>query len=95
MNGLTALQMRHAPRESLYVWVRSSSIRYAQDIARAVGRSDLTIMAAESLDYRLRGRVFGGLVIDHALAGRLTKTQREMLDQLRAYIRPKEVASAT
>lgn len=88
--GLTAMQMRHAPRDALYVWGKTSPTRYAQDLARAVGRPDLIIIAADKLDYRLRGRVFGGLVIDHDLAGRLNANQREMLDQLRAYIRPKQ-----
>jgi hypothetical protein len=97
MSGLSAMQMRHAPYRSLYVWVSHNSLRYAKELARHLGRSDLHILAASQLDYRIYGLTFGGLVIDHALAGKLNANQREVLDRLRAYIRPTtmEVASAT
>ena len=89
------MQMRHAAQKALYVWCSDASVRYAQELARRIGRNDLIIIGPSGLDYRLYGRTFGGLVIDHALVGRLNQHQREMLDTVRAFIRPKEVVNAT
>lgn len=94
--GLTALQMRHAPIGALYIFGKEvTGTRYAKDLARAISRNDLHIISASELDYRLRGRVFGGLVIDHDLVGRLTANQREMIEYIRSHIRPMEVRNAS
>jgi hypothetical protein len=90
--GLTTLQLKHAAQRALYV---ARNARFVKDLAISLGRYDLTVINPEQLDYRLRGRIFGGLVIDHDVVGKLNAHQRETLDHLRAYIRPTETANAT
>lgn len=67
--GETTRQMKAAPNGAIYVWPVSSSLSYAKDLARHLGREDLEIVGPSVfLDggVRLRGRRLSGLVLDHA-----------------------------
>lgn len=57
--------MRAAPDGAVFLWV-SDDKRYARDLARGLGRSDLVIMGPADLRDRMRG-LRRPVVLDHAL----------------------------
>jgi hypothetical protein len=68
-SGITTAQLKAAPPNAYYVWPVEKSKDYAEALAQALGRSDLTIISAHrfmsSQDiYGHKDRVF---VIDHAV----------------------------
>ena len=86
-NGFTTAQMRRAPQGALYIWPVHSSIGYARDLARELGRDDLVIFPPSVLEHRgelLRGCIFSGLVLDHACEP--DADEYEVLRDLRAML---------
>ena len=79
--GHTTQQMRAAPRNAIYVWPTQRSIRYAETLARHLGRNDLTFVTPSFVDPEyLQGLVWWPIVVDHAAFRLLTAEQHRMLD---------------
>lgn len=66
-NGTTTRQMNAAAPGAYYVWVHGD-LWYPKDLARKIGRGDLTIVSPEFFGdhYRWRGIRFSDIVVDHA-----------------------------
>jgi hypothetical protein len=72
-------QMRDAPKGAIYVWPTASSIIYAHDLARRLGRDDLLIRTPSIFDmgaYRLRG-TRAHVVLDHAAPEHMSADQAD------------------
>lgn len=70
--------MRDAPPHAVFVWV-NANVRYAERLARGVGRPDLKIVEPQWLE-----RAWGlcaHVVVDHAAV--LTEEQAKMLRRVR------------
>jgi hypothetical protein len=59
--------MVEAAKGAVFVWV-NSHFNYPRALAKRIGREDLVIVSPSFLDddHRWRGRVFTGIVVDHA-----------------------------
>ena len=70
-SGRTTKAMREAPQGALYIWCNDRT-EYAKQLACKIGRNDLEILCPDNLNrsriYRLRGREFSGVIVDHATA---------------------------
>lgn len=67
--GFTTNQMKLAPLNALYIWPVLGSIDYAKSLANKLGRNDLEIVCSsvfEQKAYKLRGRTFTAIILDHA-----------------------------
>ena len=76
-SGKTTSQMLDAPQEAIYIWC-NTRLLYPKNLAKFLGRRDLEIVSISVLDDTervARGRVFSGIVLDHA--SRLTDRQRD------------------
>jgi hypothetical protein len=83
--GKTTKQMQDAPPKAIYVWC-NRHLDYPKNLARKLGREDLEIVSQSFIDMgRWRGRVFSGIVLDHALE--LTERQEYEYKIMRGYIR--------
>jgi len=76
--GRTTAQMINAPRNAIFIWCNNLTV-YAEKLAKKLGRDDLKIYPSYILDDHgfWLGRIFAGLVIDHATE--LREKQREIL----------------
>jgi hypothetical protein len=77
--GRTTKQMRDAPQRAAFVWPVWGSISYAHDLARHLGRVDLTIITPSGLGDFREGQ-YPALVVDHAV--KLTKTEFAEFDRV-------------
>jgi hypothetical protein len=64
--GRTTKQMQDAPQGAAFVWPVWSSISYAKDLARHLGRLDLIIITPSNLR-NFRPGQYTALVVDHAV----------------------------
>jgi hypothetical protein len=74
--GRTSDLLRAAPREAVFVWC-NDRLEYPKQLARAVGRSDLMVVAPSWLQHGLIGRRGKCVVVDHA--ARLSEHQLAIL----------------
>lgn len=63
-SGRTLRAIREAPQGAYFVWF-NSSIRYARDLARILGRSDLKFIGAEELP-KVSRTTDSDFVFDHS-----------------------------
>ena len=70
--GRTTRQMQDAPQGAVFVWPVWSSIGYARDLARHLGRRDLAIITPSRLR-DIRPGQYSAVIVDHAV--RFTKTE--------------------
>jgi len=64
-SGRTTRQMQAAPFGAAFVWCNGMT-EYPQELARALGRTDLIIRPLSWLSpQNVMGRKFSGIVIDH------------------------------
>jgi hypothetical protein len=81
--GRTTTQMQNAPQRAAFVWPVWSSIGYARDLARHLGRIDLTIITPSKIrDFR-PGQ-YPAVVIDHAV--KFTKTEFAEFERVRSIL---------
>ena len=74
-DGTTTRQMQNAPIGAVYIWVRRDTA-YPKRVAEKIGRTDLKIVWPNWLtDSQWQGNWFGGIILDHAAAERLTDNQ--------------------
>lgn len=64
----TRKQMKDAPYKAIYIWC-NGYLTYPVNLAFEIGRTDLQIVSPHWLDNsnNWRGRIFSGIVIDHAI----------------------------
>lgn len=82
--GKTTAQIRTAPRDALFIW-HSPDTGYARRLAAHLGRDDLEFVGPSVLDAagrRIRGRTFGGIVVDHHAHEMLSADQLAVLAEL-------------
>jgi hypothetical protein len=82
--GTTTQQMKNAPPFAFYVWP-NNQFSYPRDLAKHIGRTDLTIVSAESVSLRTVVGKDRAMIIDHA--SRWT----EGIAEAREYIRRRTI----
>jgi hypothetical protein len=84
--GWTTKQMQEAPVGAIFVWC-NEALSYPRDLARALKRADLRIIAPPRMQdaHRWGGRWLSGVVVDHA--SRLTEEQCRAVDFLKCLVR--------
>lgn len=79
--GRTTRQMQTAPQGALYVW-HNVRLGFPRNLARELGRTDLVIVSPLWLSNGQQwfGRVWPGVVVDHAAIARFTPEQQRGLE---------------
>lgn len=80
MKGTSTQQMLKAPQNAIYIWPSRTSLCYAKDLARHLGRHDLKIESVWYLDmpHRFRGTRGITVILDHAVQGLSTNAARNL-----------------
>lgn len=85
-SGRTTAAMKAAPKGAVYVWV-NHHLDYPKYLARKLDREDLVIVGPDWLtDRKWRGRVFPGIIKDHA--AELTSKQWYAYFEAQSKVRP-------
>lgn len=88
-SGRTTQQMKHAPKNAIFIWV-NGWLRYPAELASRLDCCDLKIYAPSVLERgaeRLRGLEISGIVIDHAAD--LTSEQWNGYERVIPMVRPR------
>lgn len=76
--GLTSRQMQEAPKGAIFIWC-NAEVRYAERLARYLGRDDLIIVSPGRFEDVARGRRIP-VVMDHA-----TRYDAKLFDAIRRH----------
>jgi hypothetical protein len=83
-SGRTTDQILNAPHGALFVWCNSTRA-YPRDLARTLGRTDLSIVGPQWLNSdQWQGCRFSGIVVDHA--AHLTSLQSATVNRIKQRI---------
>lgn len=81
--GTTTEQIKNAPKDAIYVWC-NSQLQYASQLARDLGRRDITVVSPGWLDFNQHHGLRRPVIIDHAAI--LTERQRATFNAIKVYL---------
>jgi len=83
--GITTKQLKEAPKNSIFIWL-DNHLSYPKRLCFDLGRKDIEVVQPSWIESdRWRGRVFGGIIVDHATI--LTNKQYDILAEIKSRIR--------